>query len=107
MRGGPDLALVVGLERVEDLDLVLVLLRLGLSRQVLVLGLELDRVSLGARSEVHFLSAERDVLVSTESLMVVRGNLATTACRAALLTVLVKRSWGQIPATKGWHSLGS
>jgi hypothetical protein len=36
----------------QDLDLVLVLLRLGLPRQILVFSLEFDRVSLGARSEV-------------------------------------------------------
>jgi hypothetical protein len=34
----------VGLEGVEDLDLVLVLLRLGLPRQILVFSLEFDRV---------------------------------------------------------------
>jgi hypothetical protein len=47
--------LVVGLELVEDLDLLLVLFLFGLLEQVLVLALELDRVRLGAGSDVHFL----------------------------------------------------
>jgi hypothetical protein len=102
---GTDLALVVGLEGVEDLDLVLVLLRLGLPRQILVFSLEFDRVSLGARSEVHFLWVSRTLFcISTKSLTLARTLNDRMRRRAAHR--VGKEVMGADPCDKGVAEFG-